>query len=113
GGPLAQDLSVVVLRLELGSDPVAVWGELGRESGPLAPLGRTMARSLETGAPIAADLRRLGDDLRRRARAHSQQQARNVGVRAAAPLGLCFLPAFVLIGVVPSIVSAFTALPWW
>jgi hypothetical protein len=34
-------------------------------------------------------------------------------VRAAAPLGLCFLPAFVLVGIVPSVVSAFTAMSFW
>jgi hypothetical protein len=33
-------------------------------------------------------------------------------VRAAAPLGLCFLPAFVLVGVVPAVVEAFAALSW-
>ncbi|MPZ96075.1 MAG: type II secretion system protein, partial [Propionibacteriales bacterium] len=38
---------------------------------------------------------------------------RSVGVRAAAPLGLCFLPAFVLIGIVPAIAGAFAALDLW
>jgi hypothetical protein len=31
--------------------------------------------------------------------------ARAVAVRAAAPLGLCFLPAFVLLGVVPTVLG--------
>lgn len=113
GGPLAHDLAVVGGRLELGSDPVGVWREVAAQRGPLAPLGRTMARSLETGAPMAAGLRRLADDLRRRRRAARDQVARGVGVRAAAPLGLCFLPAFVLVGVVPSIVGAFASMSLW
>jgi hypothetical protein len=47
--------------------------------------------------------------VRRRRRARADAIARGVGVRAAAPLGACFLPAFLLIGVVPTIVGAFGA----
>jgi Flp pilus assembly protein TadB len=112
GGPVGHDLDVVTVRLALGADPVGVWREIGVQQGPLAPLGRTMARSLQTGAPLADGLRLLASDLRGRRRAAAEQQARSVGVRAAAPLGLCFLPAFVLIGIVPSIVGAFASMSW-
>jgi hypothetical protein len=37
------------------------------------------------------------------------EAARSAGVRAVAPLGLCFLPAFVLVGVVPTVVGLATA----
>ena len=113
GGPVGHDLDVVTVRLALGADPVAVWREVGAQQGPLAPLGRTMARSLQTGAPLADGLRLLASDLRGRRRAAAEQQARSVGVRAAAPLGLCFLPAFVLIGIVPSIAGAFASMSWF
>jgi Flp pilus assembly protein TadB len=113
GGPLAGDLGVVAVRLHLGADPVMVWRDLGCRPGPLAALGRTMARSLDTGAPMADGLRLLATDLRRAHRAAVERKASGVGVRAAAPLGLCFLPAFVLVGIVPSVVSAFTAMSWW
>jgi hypothetical protein len=33
--------------------------------------------------------------------AAAEERARSVGVRAALPLGLCLLPAFVLLAVVP------------
>jgi hypothetical protein len=72
-----------------------------------------MARSLDTGAPMADGLRLLASDLRRAHRAAVERKARGVGVRAAAPLGLCFLPAFVLVGIVPTVVSAFAAMSWW
>lgn len=108
-GPLAEQLDVIAARLALGTDPVTVWRESSQVE-PLAPLGRAMTRSLETGAPLADVLGRLADDLRRKRRASAEQRARSVGVRAAAPLGLCFLPAFLLIGVVPAVVSAFSEL---
>jgi Flp pilus assembly protein TadB len=113
GGPLAEELQVVAVRLHLGADPVRVWRDVGRRAGPLAALGRTMARSLDTGAPMADGLRLLASDLRRAHRAAVERKARGVGVRAAAPLGLCFLPAFVLVGIVPTVVSAFAAMSWW
>jgi hypothetical protein len=39
-----------------------------------------------------------------------QKRARTVGVRAAGPLGLCFLPAFMLVGIVPTVVGGFAHL---
>ena len=44
---------------------------------------------------------RLARELRERARAEVESRARSVSTRAAAPLGVCFLPAFVLLGIVP------------
>jgi hypothetical protein len=39
-----------------------------------------------------------------------EERARGVGVRAAVPLGLCLLPSFVLLGVVPLVVSLLQSL---
>jgi hypothetical protein len=35
-----------------------------------------------------------------------ESRARAVGVKAAVPLGVCLLPAFVLVGVVPLVAGA-------
>jgi hypothetical protein len=53
---------------------------------------------------------RLADELACRSRAGVEERARGVGVKAAVPLGLCLLPSFVLIGVVPLVVSLLTSL---
>ena len=106
GEPVAEELRGVSAHLALGADPAAVWrGLLGHPQ--LAPLARTMLRAVETGAPVADGLSRLVDDSRRARRWEAEQQARSVGVRAAAPLAVCFLPAFVAVGLVPTIASAF------
>jgi hypothetical protein len=47
----------------------------------------------------------LADNARAVARAHALQRARAVGVQATLPLGLCFLPAFMAVGLVPVIAS--------
>ncbi|MCW2792983.1 MAG: type secretion system protein, partial [Nocardioides sp.] len=39
-----------------------------------------------------------------------EDRARAVGVKAALPLGLCLLPAFVLIGIVPLVAGLLTTL---
>lgn len=69
----------------------------------LGALARTMIRAAQSGAPVADVLTRLADDARRTAQATASAAARRVGVHAVAPLGLCFLPAFVFLGIVPMV----------
>lgn len=99
-GPVGEALGGVVAMLRLGGDPVDCWASLSREAA-LAPLARTAGRAMASGAPLADALEHLAADCRERRRADAEAEAKRVGVRAAAPLGLCFLPAFVLLGVVP------------
>lgn len=99
-GPVADRLGAVAARLRLGADPVTVWQVFSAEPA-LAPLGRTLARAHRSGAPVASSVARLADDLAQAARAEVEDRARRVGVKAAVPLGLCLLPAFVLVGIVP------------
>lgn len=104
GGPVAPHLTRAAARLRLGADPARVWADIDPGSG-LAPLARTVSRAQASGAPLADALGRLGLDLQERRRHDIDRRARAVGVRAAAPLGLCFLPAFLLIGVVPVVIG--------
>lgn len=99
-GPAADRLALVGSQLALGADPVTAWEALRTET-VLAPLGRALARAQETGAPVTAAVDRLAEELARNARADVEDRARAVGVKAAVPLGLCLLPAFILIGIVP------------
>jgi Flp pilus assembly protein TadB len=108
-GAAADRLVPVAARLRLGGDPAAVWAALGTDP-ELAPLGRTLARAQRTGAPIIGAVERLGEELARRGRAEVEDRARAVGVRAAVPLGLCLLPSFLLLGIVPLAVSLATTI---
>ncbi len=51
-------------------------------------------------------------DLAAAARASVEDRARAVGVKAAVPLGLCLLPSFVLIGIVPLVAGLAGSLGW-
>ncbi|MGI5284844.1 type II secretion system F family protein [Nonomuraea polychroma] len=102
GGPLGERLTWVSSQLRLGADPEPTWAVLAKDPA-LGRLSRAMTRAAQSGAPVADVLTRLADDAREAARAASVASARRVGVKAVAPLGLCFLPAFVLLGIIPVI----------
>lgn len=101
-GPLADELVGVSRALELGASGAQAWS-LVLASGPAA-LRRAadrFAESERTGAALAPALATLAADCRRSVQLQRGHAVRRVGVLAAAPLGLCFLPAFVLVGVLP------------
>jgi Flp pilus assembly protein TadB len=108
-GPAAQRLSGVRAQLALGVDPGPVWAALATDSA-LAPLGRAMSRAHASGASVADIVARLSTDLGAAERAAVEGRARAVGVRAAVPLGICLLPAFLLLGVVPVVAGLLTSL---
>lgn len=110
GGPLGERLRTVAAHTRLGADPAGVWRELGLDP-PLRPLARACVRALGSGTPVAADLARVAADQRRRRRVEALAKARAAGVHVTAPLGLCFLPAFLLLGVVPAVAGFVTTLP--
>jgi Flp pilus assembly protein TadB len=103
--PLATELAALGSRLRLGVDPATVWRDLARHP-QLGGLGRTVSRAVESGASVADAMGRLAEDLRRLNRAAVESRARAVGVKAALPLGVCLLPAFVLVGVVPLVAGS-------
>ncbi|MGV1004853.1 MAG: type II secretion system F family protein [Candidatus Nanopelagicales bacterium] len=104
GGPASDVLRGLHLRLELGVPPEQAWAAVSREPG-LESLGRAAARSARTGAPLAEILLATGAALREAAVAAAAEQVHAAGVRAVIPLGLCLLPAFLLLGVVPMVAS--------
>ncbi|MCW2817979.1 MAG: type secretion system protein [Marmoricola sp.] len=106
GGPVGEELAQVHHRLEMGVDPAQVWRGVA-EHPQLGPLGRAVGRAHESGASVSRAVQQLGVELRERAHAEVETRARSIEVRTAAPLGLCLLPAFVVLGVVPLVAGVF------
>ncbi|KAD4060148.1 type II secretion system F family protein [Arthrobacter yangruifuii] len=71
----------------------------------LADLGPALRFTARTGAPSAAVLYSHADSLRRRRQTEARRRAAALGVRLVMPLGLCSLPAFVALTVVPLLMS--------
>lgn len=104
GGPLGGGLVRASAELRLGGDPLAVWARLGELPGA-AELARCMERAATTGVPAVEPVGRLAAECRaQRARA-ATERARRAAVLVTGPLGLCFLPAFLLAGVVPVVIG--------
>lgn len=100
GGVAGTALAVVQRRIELGEPPGRAWLTLMDRPG-LDGIARTVARSARTGAPLSGLLSSTADDLRSAASAAALAEVRAASVRAVLPLGLCLLPAFALLGIVP------------
>lgn len=108
GGPLGERLCQGATALRLGAEPVDAWSPLLADPAS-RPLGRALAGAVTRGSSPTGVLARVASDARDRARWEAEARARALGARAAAPLGLCFLPAFVLVAIVPLIATV--ALP--
>src|SRR6185369_7333403 len=102
GGVAGERLHEVQRALRSGAAAAQAWGLLGDGGSRVA---RAAQRSGDSGAALAGAFARVADDLRSDAVQAAEARARTAGVLVVLPLGLCFLPAFVLTGLVPVIVA--------
>jgi type II secretion system (T2SS) protein F len=104
-GPLGERLAEVGALYRLGAAPRRAWSG---SPPPLDVLGRTLVRAGESGSAVVPALQRLAADLRSTARSETEAAVRRAGVWVLAPLGVCFLPAFLCLGVVPLVLGIAT-----
>jgi tight adherence protein B len=74
-----------------------------------AAIRGVLALSRAAGVPAAVLLRGEADHMRRDARSSAQQAAASLATRLMLPLGLCILPAFMLVGVAPLLLSVLSS----
>ncbi|MBS4727731.1 type II secretion system F family protein [Mycobacterium sp. SM1] len=92
--------------LALGADPAVAWsappdlppGSIDTQTAALLRLAR---RSAASGAALADGVAALAAQARQDATHAAGAAAERAAVLIAGPLGLCFLPAFVCLGIVP------------
>ncbi|CRK61077.1 FIG054221: Possible conserved alanine rich membrane protein [Alloactinosynnema sp. L-07] len=90
--------------LAMGGDPVEAWA--GALNCPqTAALARGARRTARSGAALAGVARDLAADVRARAADDAEARAQRVAVLATGPLALCFLPAFLCLGIVPVVLG--------
>ncbi|MEU3464957.1 type II secretion system F family protein [Streptomyces sp. NPDC006733] len=104
GGPLGGGLIRVAAEVRLGGDPERCWERFGRLPAAKG-LARCLARASHSGVAPVDEVARLAADYRAARGRSALAGARRAGVLATAPLGLCFLPAFLLVGVVPVVLG--------
>lgn len=97
--------------LVLGADPASAWERaaadaVGRPGADdVESLARMARRSARSGASLAAAVGELAEHRRAAVEDAAVAKAERAGVLIGGPLGLCFLPAFVCLGIVPVVIG--------
>jgi pilus assembly protein TadC len=111
--PLAEVLIRAASLLALGADSATAWSPPPRQRPQdqdhrIAALQRLARRSASSGAALAGGVTDLADEARLDAGDEAKAAAERASVLIAGPLGLCYLPAFVCLGIVPVIAGLAT-----
>lgn len=104
GGAAGDLLNHISALIALGSPAQVAWRRYD-QIGALGTIAGVVARSLESGAPLADALNTCAADVRDQQRAVVEAKAKSIAVSTVGPLGLCFLPAFLLLTIVPIVAS--------
>lgn len=102
GGPLGLHLQTVAAAGRWGVDDATAWASI---PAAWAPAARALRMAATAGVPPADLLARAAEEVRRAEQQRLEVATATLGVRIVLPLGLAFLPAFVLTTVVPIVIA--------
>ncbi|MGW7262754.1 type II secretion system F family protein [Streptomyces sp. NPDC054842] len=103
-GPVGERLARGAAEVRLGGEPADSWRALASMPGAAA-LARLLERAGESGVPAATPVARIAAEARAEWGRAAEARARRAGVMVTAPVGLCFLPAFIAVGVLPVVIG--------
>lgn len=98
--------------LRLGADAAVAWQPVA-DQPPMAGFAHAACRSADGGLRLASAARETAAELRRSCRAQATARAARAGVMMTAPLALCFLPAFICLGLAPTVIGLIGSLALW
>ncbi|WP_414937021.1 type II secretion system F family protein [Amycolatopsis sp. cmx-11-51] len=100
----AEALRSVASHLALGVEPAEAWTPV-RDRPGLTELSVAAVRTARAGTALATHAKDLSRRLRESLSTEAEERAERAGVLLAAPIGLCFLPAFLCLGVLPVVLG--------
>jgi hypothetical protein len=103
-GPPAEALRRTAELAALGADPATAW-EPALAEPVVAELARAARRSARSGTALATVAEGMAANARSGAADWAEAKAQRAAVAVAGPLGLCFLPAFLCLGVAPVVIG--------
>ncbi|MEU6828385.1 type II secretion system F family protein [Nocardia beijingensis] len=109
--PLGEALRRAADLLALGADAAMAWQQVARDADgrpgaqEIESLARMARRSARSGSSLAAAVTELAEQRRAAVEDIAAAKAERAGVLIGGPLGLCFLPAFVCLGIVPVVIG--------
>ncbi|MBT2515070.1 type II secretion system F family protein [Arthrobacter sp. ISL-30] len=98
-------LRPVVAALAVGTDWETAWRSTASLPGEILRLKDALGFAALTGAPSASILYAQAVRIRREQFREAEQRAAALGVKLVIPLGLCSLPAFICLGVIPVLLA--------
>jgi pilus assembly protein TadC len=98
-------LRPVVSALAIGADWETAWRSSEVRLPEILELRDALGFAALTGAPSSAILYAQAARLRRERFRAAEKRAASLGVKLVIPLGLCSLPAFICLGVVPVLLA--------
>ncbi len=104
GGADGRALRTAGAGLVLGASWQAAWGGVEKPAR-LRFVAHALRGAWENGAAPGRAVRAAGEAMRRDSDRRTRTAAARLGVQLVLPVGLCLLPAFVLIGLVPIFAS--------
>ncbi|MGC0330482.1 pilus assembly protein TadC [Streptomyces sp. SAI-170] len=104
GGPVGEALARGAAEVRLGGEPAEAWRRLAEVPGAQG-LARLLERADVSGLPAAGPVARIAADARADWTRTATARARRAAVLVTAPVGLCFLPAFIAVGVLPVVIG--------
>jgi pilus assembly protein TadC len=100
--PLARALRRAADLLALGAGPERAWADTGPDADrSVSAFLRMARRSAASGAALAQGVDDLATQVRAEADDAAAARSERAAVVIAGPLGLCYLPAFLCLGIVP------------
>ncbi|MGH3623332.1 MAG: type II secretion system F family protein [Sciscionella sp.] len=103
-GAAATALTRTAELIALGADPVEAWAP-ALEDPATADLARGARRTARSGTALAGVAKGLAAQVRGSADDTAEAHAQRAAVLVSGPLALCFLPAFLCLGVVPVVIG--------
>jgi tight adherence protein C len=113
-GPMGREIRRTIEEIDLGVPRSKALESLAARNPlpELESLVRLLLNSERFGTQVAASLESFSADVRVRLKRSAEEQARKAPVKILFPLVFLILPAFVLLTVVPLLVSAFQAMDY-
>jgi pilus assembly protein TadC len=102
GGPLGMHLRSVAAAGRWGVDDETAWASVPSAWQPAA---RALRMAATAGVPPADALAGAADEVRRAEQQRLEVATATLGIRIVLPLGLLFLPAFILTTVMPIVIA--------
>ncbi|MET4540367.1 hypothetical protein ABIE37_002154 [Arthrobacter bambusae] len=103
--PIRRSLRPVVAALAIGADWETAWRTPAQHAPEVVRLKEALAFAALTGAPSASILYAQAARERREQFRAAEKRAAALGVKLVVPLGLCSLPAFICLGIVPVLIA--------